>query len=114
MGIKPIVLIILLLAGAMTARYMGHQPVITKSGPKVIAISPPKSKQSLVMLAKDTVSDLGGSVLGTATEYVSDIASKSAGTVEGFVVDSTVGGIVKQVEKLPKKQQEDIKEALCK
>lgn len=114
MGIKPIVLIILLVGGAMTARYMGHQPVITKTGPKVIAISPIQSKVSLVRLAKDTVTDLGGSVLGTATEYMSDIASKSAGTVEGFVIDSTVGGIVKQVDKLPKKQQEDIRKALCK
>lgn len=97
----------------MTARYMGHQPVITKNGPRVIEVTP-QTNQSLVRLAKDTVTDLGGSVLGTATAYMSDIASKSAGTVEGLVVDSTVTGIVKQVDKLPKKQQEDIRKALCK
>ena len=53
-------------------------------------------------------------MLGTATEYVSDIASKSAGTVENFVIDSTVEGIMKQVDKLPEKQQKEIKEAMCK
>jgi hypothetical protein len=114
MGIKPIVIIILIIAGAMTARAMGKQPVITKSGPKMIAISPSKGKQSLVRLAKDTVTDLGGSVLGTATSYLSDVASKSASTVESMVVDSTVGGIMKQVEKLPEKQQKEIKDAMCK
>lgn len=113
MGIKPIIIIVLLIAGAMTARAMGKQPIITIKGPRIIAISPQK-KQSLVKLAKDTVTDLGGSVLGTATEYMSNIASKSAGTVEGLVIDSTVAGIVKQVDKLPKKQQEDIRKALCK
>ena len=114
MGIKPIIIILLLVAGAMTARAMGKQPIITKSGPKIIAVSPSNGKRSIVGLARDTVTDLGGSVLGTATEYVSDVASKSAEKVGEMVIDSSVAGIMKQVDKLPKKQQEDIKNALCK
>jgi hypothetical protein len=114
MGIKPIVIILLVVAGAMTARYFGRQPVLTKSGPKVIAISPAAGKQSIVALAKDTISELGGSVLGTATAYVSDIASQSANKVGEMVIDNTASGIMKQVEKLPKEQQKEIKNALCK
>ena len=114
MGIKPIFIIILILAGAMTARYMGKQPILTKSGPKIIAISPSVRKESLVQLAKDTATDLGGSVLGSATAYVSDFTSKNAEKVGDFVVDNTASSIIKQVDKLPKKQQEELKKALCK
>ena len=114
MGIKQISIIVLILAGAMTARAMGKQPVITKSGPKVIAVSPAAQKQSIVQLARDTVQDFSGSVLGTATSYVSDIASKSTEKVGNLIISSSVDGIMKQVEKLPEKQQKEIKEALCK
>ncbi len=114
MGIKPIFIILLLVAGAMTARAMGKQPIITKSGPKIIAVSPAPAKQSLLQLAKDSVGDFSGSVLGTATSYVSDMTSKSADKVSDIVIENTASSIVKQVDKLPKKQQEELKKALCK
>lgn len=115
MGIKPIFIIALIIAGAMTARAMGKQAIITKSGPKIIAVSPkPFNKQTIVQLAKDTVEDLGGSVLGTATSYISDVASKSAQKATTVVIDSSVGGIMSQVKKLPQEQQDEIKKALCK
>lgn len=53
-------------------------------------------------------------VLGEATSFVTDTASRSAETVTDFIFDNTVGSIVKQINKLPEKQQEEIKERVCK
>lgn len=52
-------------------------------------------------------------VLGEVTSYVSGVASQSAETVSNYVFDNTVGNLIKQIDKLPQKQQEDIKRNLC-
>ncbi len=52
-------------------------------------------------------------VLGEVTSYVSGVASQSAETVSNYVFDNTVGNFIKQINKLPKEQQEDIKRNLC-
>jgi len=54
-----------------------------------------------------------GNVLGEVTNYVSGVASQSANTVSNYVFDNTVGNLIKQIDKLPEKQQEDIKRNLC-
>lgn len=54
-----------------------------------------------------------GDVLGEVTHYVSGVASQSADVVSNYVFDNTVGNLIKQIEKLPKDQQEDIKRNLC-
>jgi len=54
-----------------------------------------------------------GNVLGEVTNYVSGVASQSAETVSDYVFDNTVGNLIKQIDKLPQKQQEDIKRNLC-
>ena len=58
--------------------------------------------------------ETAGSVLGELTQTVIDIATQSAKKATDFVFDSTVGNVVKQVEKLPEKQQEEIKKEICK
>lgn len=52
-------------------------------------------------------------VLGEITNYVSGVASQSAENVSNYVFDNTVGNLIKQIDKLPQKQQEDIKKNLC-
>lgn len=53
-------------------------------------------------------------VLGEATSTIIDTASKSAESISDFVFDNTIGNILKQFEKLPKAEQERIKERICK
>jgi len=60
--------------------------------------------------AKNSLDD----VLGEATSFIASTASKSAEAVTDFIFDNTVGSIVKQINKLPEKQQQEIKERVCK
>jgi len=60
--------------------------------------------------AKNSLDD----VLGEATSFITSTASKSAEAVTDFIFDNTVGNIVKQINKLPEKQQQEIKERVCK
>ncbi len=55
-----------------------------------------------------------GDVLGEAGNFVVQQATKSAAIATDFIVGNTVKSITDQVEKLPQKQQEEIKQNLCK
>jgi hypothetical protein len=69
---------------------------------------------------KKTVDDLkqkgeemAGQVLGIVEDKAVQFATQSAKTVSDFVFDSTLGNILKQIEKLPESQKEKIKEVIC-
>lgn len=53
-------------------------------------------------------------VIDKNINFVLQEATKSAEIVTNFVVENTVKSITNQVEKLPQKQQEEIKQNLCK
>ncbi|NMB84275.1 DNA recombination protein RmuC [Candidatus Roizmanbacteria bacterium] len=53
------------------------------------------------------------SAFGEAGGYISSTASKSAEIIGDFVFDSTLGNIIKQIDRLPEKQKEDVKKAIC-
>ncbi len=55
-----------------------------------------------------------GDVLGQAQTFAEQTASKSASSVSDFIFDNTVGSIIKQIDKLPQNQQEDIRRNICK
>jgi phage shock protein A len=78
------------------------------------------SIDSILNQGKKTVEDLkqkgqefGGQVLSVMEEKATQIATQSAKTVSDFVFDSTVGNLLRQIEKLPKEQREKIKEEIC-
>jgi len=58
--------------------------------------------------------DTTGIVLGEATKLANTIASQSAETVSDFIFDKTIAPIIQQIDKLPKQEQEKIKETICK
>ena len=67
--------------------------------------------------ANQAVKSLGevvDSVLNDATKYLNITASKSAETVKDYVFDNTVGTLLKQIDKLPDKQKEEVKQEICK
>lgn len=55
-----------------------------------------------------------GEVLGEAQNLAVKTASDSAEKIKDFVFDNTVGTILKQIDKLPEDQKEDIKRNVCK
>jgi hypothetical protein len=69
--------------------------------------------QSLVGSPVVKSASSSGSVLGTATQVVQQIVQKPASAVSDFVIDKTVSGVISQIDKLPKPQQEEIKKKIC-
>jgi hypothetical protein len=62
---------------------------------------------------KEKGEEIGGQVLSVMEEKATQIATQSAKTVSDFVFDSTVGNLLRQIEKLPREQRERIKEEIC-
>jgi len=69
---------------------------------------------NLVKESVEGAGRLGGQILGDATEIIADVASSASSTVSTFIYENSIGKIVDQVSKLPKDQQEKIREQICK
>jgi len=68
-------------------------------------------------LVKDSikkVEDIGGVVLGEATDTLTKLTSDAGSLVSNVVYNNTIGKVVEQIVKLPKDQQDKIKEQICK
>jgi len=68
-------------------------------------------------LVKDSikkVEDMGGVVLGEATDTLTKLTSDAGSLVSNVVYENTIGKVIEQIVKLPKDQQEKIKEQICK
>ncbi|MDH7476300.1 MAG: hypothetical protein QHH09_02395 [Microgenomates group bacterium] len=63
--------------------------------------------------AEEIVTSGVKNILSTVSETVVDTASKSAGVVSEFVFENTIGNLLKQIEKLPPEQKEQIKKEIC-
>ena len=60
------------------------------------------------------VEDMGGIVLGEATDTLTKLTSDAGSLVSNVVYENTIGKVIEQIVKLPKDQQEKIKEQICK
>ncbi|MEK7097182.1 MAG: hypothetical protein AAB859_02575 [Patescibacteria group bacterium] len=60
------------------------------------------------------VEEVGGVVMGEATNTVNKLASDAGSFVSEVVYSSSIGKVVEQIDKLPKDQQEKIREQICK
>lgn len=58
--------------------------------------------------------DLVSEVINTTAENVQHAASAEAKKISGLVIDSTIGNLLKQIDKLPEPQQEEVKKYICK
>ena len=68
-------------------------------------------------LVKDSikkVEDMGGVVLGEATDTLTKLTSDAGSLVSNVVYENTIGKVIEQIVKLPKDQQEKIKAQICK
>ena len=58
--------------------------------------------------------EISENILGEATQLVSNTATAASEMVRDIVFDSTVGNILKQVDKLPAWEQDKVREQICK
>ena len=68
-------------------------------------------------LVKDSikkVEDIGGVVLGEATDTLTKLTSDAGSLVSNVVYNNTIGKVVEQIVKLPQDQQVRIREQICK
>lgn len=87
--------------------------VNTSEDTKPIAEEIQEKTNEITKSAGQIVQDAVESVLGEATNVVSNVASKSADALTEFVFQNTVAPLIKQIEKLPEKQKEEVKKAVC-
>ena len=116
-------LIIILLCGALLLskfkqdKLNSKQPVLgqetsNQNGPSLNTIQT-EARKLIDNTAKKTEETIN-EALGGAKNFVVETASVSAKAVSSFVFDNTVCNILKQVDKLPESQQEDIRRNICK
>ena len=68
-------------------------------------------------LVKDSiikVEEVGGVVLGEAADSINKLASNTGSYISNVIYDNSIGKVVDQIDKLPKDQQERIREQICK
>jgi len=71
-------------------------------------------KNNLVKDSIKKVEDVGGVVLGEATNALTKLTSDAGSLVSTVIYDNSIGKVVDQIDKLPKDQQDKIKEQICK
>ncbi len=58
--------------------------------------------------------EVGEVVLGEATNTLNQLTSDAGSFVSDIIYNNSIGKVVEQIDKLPKDQQEKIKEQICK
>ena len=84
--------------------------VLGKTQEKLIEKAP---ENNLVNNSIKKVEQSGGEVLGEVTRTVNKLASDAGSFVSTVIYENSIGKVVDQIDKLPKDQQEKIKEQIC-
>ena len=71
-------------------------------------------KSSLIKDSIKKAEEIGGIVLGEATNTMNKLASDTGSFVSAVIYDNSIGKVVDQIDRLPKDQQEKIREQICK
>lgn len=71
-------------------------------------------ESGLVKESLQQAKDVGGVVLGEMSSQLNKLTSDAGSLISEIVYENSIGKIVGQVDKLPKDQQEKIREQICK
>lgn len=71
-------------------------------------------KSDLINDSLKKAEDIGGTVLGEATNTITKLSSDAGSFISDIIYQNSIGKVVEQIDKLPKDQQEKIKEQICK
>lgn len=64
--------------------------------------------------AIDTVASAAGDIMGVASKAVNDAVTSSSQKAEDKIIQTSVDAVMNEVNKLPEKQREEIKQQICK
>lgn len=74
----------------------------------------PVQKSDFVNDSIKKAEEVGGVVLGEATDTLNKLTSDAGSFVSNIIYENSIGKIVEQIDKLPKDQQEKVKQEICK
>jgi len=113
--LKISAILLLLIAGAF---YVSLKPQVIKDRPSVLGESTKtnikKEGEKIVGSLTETATQSINDMVAAATRLVGNTATKSAQTISDYIFDNTVGNLLKQIDKLPPDQQENIRRSICK
>lgn len=78
-----------------------------------VGLDRPLQESNLVKNSIQKVEEVSGAVLGEATNTVNKLASEAGSFVSTIIYENSIGKVVDQIDKLPKDQQEKIREQIC-
>ncbi|MFA6081496.1 MAG: hypothetical protein WC741_03760 [Patescibacteria group bacterium] len=73
----------------------------------------PVQESNFVKNSIQKAEEIGGVVLGEATITVNKLASEAGSVISTIIYENSIGKLVDQIDKLPKDQQEKIREQIC-
>ncbi len=119
---KLIFLVLLIAVGFVVDKVAPWKHMSRKANSNVLGVEenakPIHSVQQDIQSLADNLGKTAGSIsdttIGGAMQFVSNVASESSQAVSNLVFDSTVGNVVKQIDKLPPQEQQRLKEQICK
>ena len=113
LGLKIGFLIILLAAGFLLSKLIPKNT--NKENNNILGAQEISNgdKPPVAEKATQFIQNTADSVINNAVDSITSLASQSAATVTDTVITNTVINAVKQIDKLPIRQQEEIRQAIC-
>jgi hypothetical protein len=71
-------------------------------------------ESSIVKDSLKKTEETSGTIIGEATNTINKLASNAGSFVSDIIYKNSIGKVVEQIDKLPKDQQEKVKEQICK
>ncbi len=116
--ILKLIILVCLIATGFTLATIAKKTILTKTRPTVLGDTVTKelkkSGSSLLDEINTNTQAWANEILGVATKSINKTASQATESISDYVFDNTVGNLLKQIDKLPEKQKEDIKRNVCK
>lgn len=121
MLIKALFLATLVVAGILLEKIFLKKSkdipsILGKTQEKMVGVGHdrPVQESDFVNDSIKKVEEVGGIVLGEVTDNLNKLTSDAGSFVSDVIYDNSIGKVVDQIDKLPKDQQERIREEICK
>jgi len=110
--IKIIALVIIILFGLLISKLPRREEENNVLGKSSFNLE--KEKKKIIDNFSKKKEDVIGQTLGLSTNFINDLGSRSTKIVADYIYDNGLKNLIKQINRLPKEQQEKIKESICK
>ena len=116
--ILELIILVCLIATGFTLATIAKKIILTKKPQNVlgdtVAKELKKSGSNLSDEFNPNTQAGATDILGFPKKTINKTANQATESISDYVFDNTVGNLLKQIDKLPEKQREDIKRNICK